>query len=278
MVIASVKEIDLLSEIARDVREVILDRYPHGGGGEVVGEGADGAPTFLIDALAEEVAIGTLDRSDIGMNVLSEEAGHIDRGSDLTLLMDPIDGSYNAVNGIPIFSISLAISKGEVNNVRHALVRDIVRGTTYHASLGSGAFRDGERIHTRKWVPEKAIISTHLPQGCPDSHTALLSMARKARSLGCISLETCLVAQGSLDLYAMLSRAPRMIDLTACTLILKEAGGNTFWYKDGGEWGEYILNDKADDIDGVLSMGDPAFAPMFLDPEHRWMDKEAGEG
>lgn len=105
-------DIDLLFRIAHEVREGILEKYPHGGGNTIVGTGPDGTPTFEIDAAAEDIARKILDDNAPDMNVLSEETGLLDRGSDSTLIIDPIDGSHNAVNGIPIFSISLAISKG----------------------------------------------------------------------------------------------------------------------------------------------------------------------
>ena len=272
------KEIELLFRIARGVREGIIERYPHGGGNAIVGTGPDGSPTFEIDAVAEDIARKILDENAPEMNVLSEETGLLDRGSDSTLIIDPIDGSHNAVNGIPLFCVSLAISKGAVEKVRHAVVADIVRGTTYHASLGSGAFRDGVRIHTREMVLEEATFSSYLSRFNMEANGGLLSLPKKGRYLGCVSLEMCLVAQGSLDLFAMLSRPPRMIDIAAGTLILKEAGGNTYWSQNDGKWGEYILTNEADDIDDLLSLGDPSFAPRIFDLYRHRMDTEVGQG
>ncbi len=269
-------DIDLLFRIAHEAREGILEKYPHGGGNTIVGTGPDGTPTFEIDAAAEDIARKILDDNAPDMNILSEETGLLDRGSDSTLIIDPIDGSHNAVNGIPIFSISLAISKGDVDKVHHAMVTDIIRGTTYHASLGSGAFRDGVRIRTREMVLQEATFSSYLSKLNMKGNRGLLSLPSKGRYLGCVSLELCLVAQGSLDLFAMLSRPPRMIDIAAGTLILKEAGGSSYWYRKGGKWGEYILSTDADDIDGLISLGDPLFAPRIFDLYGRSM--EVGQG
>ncbi len=268
------KEIDLLFRIAHGVREAILERYPHGGGNAIVGTGPDGSPTFEIDAAAEDIARKILDENAPEMNVLSEETGLLDRGSDSTLIIDPIDGSHNAVNGIPVFSVSLAISKGPVENVQHAVVTDIIRGTTYHASLGSGAFRDGGQIRTRKMVLEEATFSSYLSKFNMGANCALLSLPRKGRYLGCVSLEMCLVAQGSFDLFAMLSRSPRMIDIAAGTLILKEAGGNTYRSQSDRGWREYVLTNEVDDISGLISLGDPSFAPRIFDLYRHRMDME----
>ncbi len=270
------KEIDILFRIAHGVREGILEKYPHGGGNTIVGTGPDGTPTLEIDVAAEDIARKILDDNAPEMNILSEETGFLDRGSDSTLIIDPIDGSHNAVNGIPVFSVSLAISRGGVEKVQHAVVTDIIRGTTYHASLGSGAFRDGDRIHTREMVLQEATFSSYLSEVNMRANASLLSLPGKGRYLGCVSLEMCLVAQGSLDLFAMISRPPRMIDIAAGTLILKEAGGSSYWYRKGGEWGEYILTNEADDINDLISLGDPSFAPRIFDLYRRSM--EVGQG
>ena len=162
--------------------------------------------------------------------------------------------------------------------MRHALVTDILRGTTYHASLGSGAFRDGAQIHTRKMVLEEATFSSYLSKFNMGANGALLSLSRKGRYLGCVSLELCLVAQGSIDLFAMLSRPPRMIDIAAGTLILKEAGGNTYRTQSDGGWREYILTNEVDDINGLISLGDPSFAPRLFDLYQHRTDMEVEKG
>src|SRR5439155_707517 len=76
---------------------------------EVVGRGADGAPSTRIDRLAEETVLRVLDYEGAALNVLSEEAGFIDRGGKAILVLDPIDGTHNAIRGIPTYSVSLAI-------------------------------------------------------------------------------------------------------------------------------------------------------------------------
>jgi len=59
---------------------------------EVVGRGADGAPSARIDRTAEQAVLRVLEYEGASLNVLSEEAGYLDRGGKATLVLDPIGG------------------------------------------------------------------------------------------------------------------------------------------------------------------------------------------
>ncbi len=87
-----------LIRIALAVREAVQasDRTKWG---ETVEMGADGTPTKWIDDLAEKVLLKELDREGLDGNVLSEEAGFIDREGKQLLVADPVDGTHNAVRG-----------------------------------------------------------------------------------------------------------------------------------------------------------------------------------
>ena len=76
--------------------------------GEEVCMGADGTPTSQIDKVAENAALMYIQRNGIEVNILSEEIGYVDNGAEETLVMDPIDGTSNAIAGIPYYTISLA--------------------------------------------------------------------------------------------------------------------------------------------------------------------------
>jgi fructose-1,6-bisphosphatase/inositol monophosphatase family enzyme len=59
--------------------------------------GADGTPTSSIDKVAEDVILKAVEDLGLEVNVLSEEAGLVDRGYEDTLVVDPIDGTHNSV-------------------------------------------------------------------------------------------------------------------------------------------------------------------------------------
>ena len=90
--------------------------------GRNIGIGADGTPTEYIDKIAEDIAIRYIEKSRIPVNLLSEEAGYIDRDGEYTFVLDPIDGTRNAIRGIPFYSTSLAIGRDTLDSVEYGIV------------------------------------------------------------------------------------------------------------------------------------------------------------
>ena len=72
-----------------------------------IAERPDGTETFLLDVAVERPVLDTLAR--YGVNVLSEEVGWIDRGSAVTVVVDPLDGTANAAAGVPVCAFAAAV-------------------------------------------------------------------------------------------------------------------------------------------------------------------------
>ena len=182
-----------------------------------------------MDRIAEEKVLSVLDSHGDPLNVLSEEMGYIDHGREFTLVLDPLDGTYNALHGIPFYSISLAIAREGLADVEVGLVRNLVSGDEYHAVKGEGAYMNGKRIRVRRFNPKKPVFSMFLGRKASPACVELASMCSRIRSMGSAALEICMVAAGSTDLYCYCSREPgiglRIVDIAAASLILKEAGG-----------------------------------------------------
>lgn len=217
----------LLVRLADAVQHAVRDLA--GDPAEVLGKGADGAPSTRIDRVAEEAVLHLLDDDGISMNVLSEESGFVERGGEDLLVLDPIDGTHNALRGVPAYSVSLAIGRARLSDVREGLVRDLVAGATYHASRGGGASLNGRPIHVRPYVSNESLFSVYLGTNADPAGSRVASRARRVRNLGAASLDMCLVARGAADLYYLHSAVPeaklRVVDIAAGTLIVREAGG-----------------------------------------------------
>jgi NAD+ kinase len=97
-----------LGDIADAVKRAI-DLMPCSSKGVCIGMGADGTSTSQIDKVAENTVLDYIQRNGIPLNVLSEEIGFVDNGAEDTLVLDPVDGTSNAVAGVPLFTISMAI-------------------------------------------------------------------------------------------------------------------------------------------------------------------------
>ena len=217
---------DLLHELA-DAVSTALASF----GGEiaaVTGTGAYGTPTQAIDKVAEEAVLRYLDYNGADLNVLSEEAGFVDRGGGRTLVLDPIDGTYNAIRGLPMFATSLAVADDKLSTVTHGLVRNVPGGDTYYAERGRGAFRNGVAIRTRAFTAKESLFSVYLGQLAEPESYDVARAARRVRNLGAASLDLCAVASGGFDLYYVNTRSVarlRIMDIAAGVLLVREAGG-----------------------------------------------------
>jgi fructose-1,6-bisphosphatase/inositol monophosphatase family enzyme len=197
-----------------------------------VGMGADGTPTCRIDQAAEDMLLRLMDERNVPLNVLSEEAGLVDRGYDRTLVMDPVDGTYNALMGIPFYSVSLAVCTRSMNDATHGIVQNLVTGDLFYAERGKGATWNGRAIRVRKCQEDSSVLFVYLGKYSAATANGVLRKARRTRSMGCSSLEMCLVAAGLADGFYLHSevyqRALRVVDIAASALILREAGGELY--------------------------------------------------
>lgn len=159
--------------------------------------------------------------------VLGEEGGTTGGSSGLTWILDPIDGTVNFLYGLPEWSVSIAV---EVDGqVVAAAVNVVPRGEVFTASLGNGAWLDGERLRCNTGVPlSQALIGTGF--GYQPGRRAVqaevlahvLPKVRDVRRGGSCAADLCSVAAGRLD--GFYERGPQYWDYAAGGLIATEAG------------------------------------------------------
>ena len=161
--------------------------------------------------------------------MLSEEAGLVDRHGDGLLVLDPVDGTHNALRGVPAYSVSLAVGHSRLADIEAGLVLDLVSGAAYYAEKGKGAELNGRPIHTKAFDPKDVLVSVYLGTNAEADAAQVAAKARRVRNLGAASLDLCLVARGAADVYYMHSREERLklraCDIAAGTRLVREAGG-----------------------------------------------------
>ena len=223
---------DVLSKIADAVEEAIKKIPCSKSKGECIGMGADGTETSQIDKIAENTVLAYIQRNNVPLNILSEEIGFVDNGAKETLVLDPIDGTSNAIAGIPLFTISMAVGTKSLSDIHTAYLRNLATGDVITAEKGKGAYKNGMKLSVRKADMDDLFLMIYLGNG---AHPAAFSLAKKiksSRALGCSSLEMVLVAEGEADGFFMhserYSRAIRIVDIAASALVLREAGGEIY--------------------------------------------------
>jgi myo-inositol-1(or 4)-monophosphatase len=193
--------------------------------------GADGTPTEKIDEVAENAALRVLEKDDRSMRFVSEELGEkiIGGKPDFTFILDPIDGTFNAVNNIPFFCVPIAIGGSDLSDIRYGYVKNLVNGDIYTAEKGKDAFLNCKRIHVsdHSQLSELSVISySQTPHAPPiNNHNV-----RRVRVYGCAALELCYIASGIFDAFIDMRNMLRITDIAAAKLIVEEAGGRvTDW-------------------------------------------------
>ncbi len=221
------EEVEILRKIAdvteKRVREV-LEEYGEKAG-ETVKIGAYGSPSSRVDVEAERIIVNFVKNNELPFNIFSEELGYEDRGYEDTLIVDPVDGSYNAENGLPFYSISLAVTEDSLSGVKYSLVRDIPHHRDYWAVRGQGAFLENRRLKTKG---DRSLFIVYLGRKAHPASFDIARKARRVRNLGSASLEMCMVAEGIADLFLYRfsgGGALRIVDIAAAYLIVREAGG-----------------------------------------------------
>lgn len=192
--------------------------------------GAGGDRTVEMDRRAENAALAVLERLAADgqkFTVLSEEVGRRSFGADYPLvLLDPIDGSLNAKQGIPLFSTMLSVLDGPyVHDTRAGYVRNLVTGGEWWAARGEGAFGDGKplvRLQPRSSESIELLGVESSPRSLLDARP-LMERSEKVRVLGSMALSVAFTAGGTFDVFCSPIKA-RLFDMTASLLIAQEAG------------------------------------------------------
>lgn len=144
-------------------------------------------------------------------------------------LVDPIDGTVNYAHGVPVFATSVAL----VINGRPVVgvTVDPLRGETFWAERGGGAWVNGRRLHVSATERlSEALLGTGFPYTRaidPDNNlpafNALMPRTRGVRRAGSACLDLAWTAAGRFDGYWEMALQP--YDFGAGWLLVEEAGG-----------------------------------------------------
>lgn len=257
------EDIELFKNISRKIIEnvelKIRGHVGHSESGELVKLGADGTPTAYIDLIAENEVIDVLVDNDFVSLLISEEIGELkigkgsveyvnvsdelkkiskkrksnskalnDNDPKFIFLVDPLDGTSNAIKNIGAYGIAIAIC--EINHgivtlddVELGFVKNFANGNFYEAVKGKGSWLNGKTM-----VPSKETNLSNLSIGGFIKNNSydvydLIKKVRRMRILGSVVLELAYVANAKYDAFVDM-RGSRIIDIAASKLIVEEAG------------------------------------------------------
>ena len=147
--------------------------------------------------------------------MLGEEEG--DDGTPVRWIVDPIDGTRNFLRGIPIWATLLALERD--GRVVCGVVSAPALGHRWWASLGAGAFRDGDPLQVSR------VASLADATVCATYAWDLAAVEQRvwhARGFGDF-WQHMLVAEGVVD--AAIDAELAIWDYSAIAVVVEEAGG-----------------------------------------------------
>lgn len=224
--------LEILTESTQRIKAVVTPLIKTSIAQESYGRGAGGDSMKHIDLEAERALVETLTEHNLDFTLISEETGVKRFGSKPSYFVtaDPIDGTTNALKGIPFACTSIAISKmPRLSTVESAAIADLFHDSTYLAQKNLGAFCNFRKIAPAQTSElTEAVLGLDL-NSCGVAELSsklnrLLAQTKHVRHLGANALELCYVADGTIDAFVDVREKLRITDIAAAVLIVEEAG------------------------------------------------------
>ena len=219
---------NLAARIARQAGDLVLAGRREGVGLADAKSSATDAVTKW-DRASEQQILQQLAQSRPNDSIVGEEGSNIAGTTNITWLVDPIDGTTNFLYDLSGYAISIAACDGD-GPLAAAVFLPVTR-ELFVAARSTGAWLGGRRLRISGCQElALALVGTgfsyhsqlRLEQG--QRAGALLPLIRDLRRCGAAAADLCFVAAGRLDAYFETNLQPW--DLAAGWLIATEAGAS----------------------------------------------------
>ncbi len=236
--------LNYLQDVAYEAGEEILKYQKEKQHLNITNKGAEGIASEA-DEAAETIILTALKEKFPKIPILSEEefsrkkakSFSKEKSQEYIWLVDPLDGTNNFVNGIPIYAVSIALMNKQEPIL--GLVYNPLSGECFYAGEGVGAFLVDYRINPLKhyelfvkfnekdmseciFSPAPVYEITHKFERQLSTFRKNITGARAVRRLGSAALELCYVACGNFDGYWEKNLRPW--DVAAALIVCREAG------------------------------------------------------
>ena len=181
------------------------------------------------DLASDSLIIKLISEKFPGHNTLSEETGFINRNSEYTWIIDPLDGTSNFAAGIPWFGVLISLLRENTPVMGGACLP--TSDTLYFAEQGKGAFRNGKQFvmpvnralknslvaFSLDYTDDEEFLNRGL-----EKFKYVVRNSRNVRSTNSL-LDFLYVAEGKfggcINLYT------KIWDIAGLSLLISEAGG-----------------------------------------------------
>lgn len=187
------------------------------------------------DHASEKAILSVIKRDFPDHQILAEESGALSQNSEFKWVIDPIDGTVNFAQGIPLNCVSIGIEHKGV--IVMAAVYNPHLNEFFFAEKGKGATLNDKPIRvSQKSVTLHSCLVTGFPYTYINEPNGPLEVFERfvrkgvpVRRLGSAAIDLCWVACGRFDGFFEQKLEPW--DSAAGFLIVEEAGGRVTDFK-----------------------------------------------
>lgn len=223
-----------VGQLCIKVGENIIQQRLHFDPAVVVEKGLNQLVSY-VDIEAEKQLVAELQKLAPEAGFVTEENTVEQVKNELVWIIDPLDGTTNFIHNLPIFSISIALVKG--NEILLGVVYEMGKKDLFYAWQNGGAWCNGERISVSKTSElSQSLIATGFPyyefdqmEAYIKTLTYLMKNTHGLRRLGSAAVDLAYVASGKFD--AFFETGLHAWDVAAGCLLVQEAGGTVYDFK-----------------------------------------------
>ncbi|HHE54577.1 MAG TPA: inositol monophosphatase [Caldithrix abyssi] len=231
---------------ARTAGKILLDNFRKIPANEIRRKLKNDFISF-VDEQSEKSILKTIADAFPEHAFLAEEQGGSAHDHDYLWIIDPLDGTTNYLQGVPVFAISIGLlHKGQP---KLGVIYDPLHDEMFWAERGKGAFLNGRPITvSKKSRLDESFIATgfpfkakHLLEPYLATFQDIFKECIGKRRMGAAAIDLAYVAAGRFDGFWELGLSPW--DQAAGWVIVEEAGGKVtdFWGNQDFLYSHYTL-------------------------------------
>jgi myo-inositol-1(or 4)-monophosphatase len=193
-----------------------------------------------VDKEAELRLVKRLSEIIPGAGFIAEEGTDSEGTNEYKWIIDPLDGTTNFLHGLPIFAISIGLTRKEQTIL--GVVYEVSHKECFHAIEGGKAYCNEKEIHVSR---VQSLNESLLATGFPYYHTEkkenyleiiriFLEQTHGIRRLGSAAIDLAYVACGRMEGFFEYNLKPW--DVAGGAFILQQAGGKVTDFSGGNNF------------------------------------------
>ncbi len=210
------KKLDFLLSIVKEAEKISREQF--------IVEDKYGAENDLVtnlDTKIESFLISKIKESYPEFDIVSEEFNSKKEITKNCFVIDPIDGTINFANNLPLWGIQICCVEG---GKRVAAVIDLVRQNELFYADETGAYLNGRKIHARSNELGKSLYSIDGSNNIP-AYQKMRKYSSQRRNFGAVCVSCANVAAGRIQ--ACVYRSDKPWDYEPGLFICQMAGAYT---------------------------------------------------